>query len=392
MNPIAKEAKELQERLISLRNAFHREPELSNQEAKTAEKILAELREIGGYEIRSNVGGHGILADLNGEKPGKKIALRADMDALPVREETDLPFQSETPGLMHACGHDGHMTCLLGAARLLKRHQKDLRGSVRLIFQPAEEMAPTGGARSMISAGALNDVDAVFGLHVWPNLALGQIGVKPGPQMAASDRFSVRITGAGSHGAMPHLGVDALLAASQFIIAVQSIVSRNTDPLDALVITIGVCHGGTRYNIVPESCYMEGTVRTYTQSVRTQAERRMKQILKGILEATGCTGELEYEYGYDALQNDPAMAEYMLKEIESLFGQKNAVRLERPAMTAEDFAFYLTEKPGAFAWLGTQAPDDPDVWPLHSGRYQSNADALWRGSALLSSLVLDFSG
>jgi hypothetical protein len=390
MISILEDAKKLNPRLIELRTAFHRDPEVSNHEERTAEKIRAELEAIGGYQIRSGIGGHGILADLKGGKPGKTIALRADMDALSIREETGLPFSSENPGVMHACGHDAHMTCLLGAARLLRQHQESLSGAVRLIFQPAEEMSPVGGARRMIEAGALQDVDAVFGLHVWPNLPIGSIGVRPGPQMAASDHFSVRIEGDSAHGAMPHLGHDALVAAAQFISAVQSIVSRNTDPLEACVVTIGVCQAGSRYNIVPESCLLEGTVRTYSPEVRKQTERRLGQILNGICEAMECKGTLNYEYGYCALRNDPEMADYMLKEIRTLFGEEAAVVPERPAMTAEDFAFYLTETPGAFAWLGTQALDDPDVWPLHSSHYKGNEDALWRGSAFLASLVLDF--
>lgn len=390
MPNMIEEARAINPQLIDIRRAFHRDPEISNQEERTAEKILKSLEEIGGFEIRSGIGGHGILADLRGENTGKNIALRADMDALSIQEETGLPFSSQNPGIMHACGHDGHMTCLLGAAKLLKAHQSQLQGSVRLIFQPAEEMAPTGGARKMIEGGALEGVDAVFGLHVWPNLPIGKIGTRPGSLMAASDHFSITIKGDSAHGAMPQLGHDALVAGAQFISAVQSIVSRNTDPLEACVVTIGVCRAGTRYNIVPGSCYLEGTVRTYSPEVRKNTEVRMRQLLAGICAAMECEAEISYENGYPALRNNPRMAEYMIEEITKLFGAENAVKMERPAMTAEDFAFYLEKVPGAFAWLGTQATDDSECWPLHSSHYKSNEDALWRGAAFLASLALNF--
>ena len=385
---LLEEAKHIEPELIRIRRAFHEEPEISRHEVKTAEKIRKELEAIGGFKIRTGVAGNGILADLDGGKPGKKIALRADMDALSIQEETGLPFASKNDGVMHACGHDNHMTCLLGAAMILKKYQSELPGSVRLIFQPAEELSPNGGSRAMISEGALEDVDAVFGLHVWPECAAGKIGVRTGPQMAASDHFSIQITGASSHGAMPHQGKDALLAGAQFVTAVQNIVSRNTDPMEPCVVTIGIMKAGTRYNIVSEECYLEGTVRTYSPEVRATAKRRLREVLDGICLAMGCRGELNYEDGYCALRNDPVKTEYMHGVIRDLFGAENDLTPEKPAMTAEDFAFYLEEKPGAFAWLGTQAEDDPEVWPLHSSRYKANEAVLWRGAAFLAGLVM----
>lgn len=383
------DAKRFETHLIDLRRWFHRHPEVSLQEIETSKKILEELLDIGGYEIRSNFGGYGILAEIKGKEAGKTICLRADMDALSVTEDTGLPFSSENDGVMHACGHDHHITMLLGAARLLKLHQEDLKGTVRLIFQPAEEYSPRGGARSMIEEGALQDAAAVFGLHVWPNLPAGKVGVKAGPQMAASDRFTIEFLGETSHGAMPDQGNDALIAGCQFVNAVQTVVSRNMDPMLSGVITIGTFQAGSRYNVVPGSCRLEGTVRSFDKNIRETAEKRIKEIFEGIKIAFSIDGELTYEHGYNAVMNDPEMADYVLCKAEELFGKEDTIRLDKPAMTAEDFAFYLEKTPGAFYWLGTTDEGDK-VWPLHSAHYKGNEAVLCRGAALMAKLALDF--
>lgn len=383
---IIEAAKELEPHLQNLRREFHRYPETSGQEVHTAERIEKELRAIGGYEIRTGIGGCGILAERKGSKAGKTIALRADMDALQVEENTGLACSSEHSGVMHACGHDNHMTMLLGAARLLA--ELDAENTVRLIFQPAEELSPHGGSRDMIAGGAMEGVDAVFGMHVWPELPLGTVGTKSGPMMAASDHFTVTIQGCLSHAARPNEGVDALVAGSQFVTAVQTIVSRNTDPMKSMVITIGKFRAGTRYNIVPGECILEGTCRTFAPELRDLAEKRLGEILEGICLLSGCTGKLEYERGYMAVNNDLEMSEYVKKTAADLFGAEKAVTVE-PAMTAEDFSFYLNEKPGAFAWIGTTAEGE-EVWPLHNSRFSPNEGVLWRGSALLAELVLRF--
>lgn len=381
-------ARSIQLHLVDIRRELHQHPEESNKEKDTAELIKRELMEIGSWTIRDQIGGYGVLADLVGAVPGPHTALRADMDALSIQEETNLPFSSQNPGVMHACGHDNHITCLLGAARLLAMHKNQLKGQVRLIFQPAEENAPVGGSRKMIAAGALEGIDRVFGLHVWPNLSAGVLGAKPGPQMAASDHFIVRIKGESAHGAMPHLGKDALIAGAHFVSAVQTIISRNSDPLDPGVITIGVMKAGSRYNIVPEECLLEGTCRTYSAEMRELAEKRLEQLLKGICSAYGCEGDLDYQRGYSALRNDPEQVEYLLTTWGKLFGQDRSIRVPQPAMTAEDFSFYLEKTPGAFGWLGTQAENDPEVWPLHSSHYKANEDVLWKGAALFAALAL----
>lgn len=385
---IYEQAQALQPYLAELQREFHEHPEPSRGEKETSARVLRELEKIGGWSIRTNVYGYGILADLQGGKPGKRVALRADMDALQITEESGLPYASRNPGLMHACGHDNHITMLLGAAKLLAQNKADIPGSVRLIFQPSEELSPHGGAKGMIAAGAMQDVDAVFGLHVWPGLPMGTFGTRAGALMAASDHFSVMIKGKSCHGAMPHLGCDATVAGAQIVTALQSIVSRNVDPMKSAVITIGRLHSGTRYNIVAETCELEGTCRTFDPAVRMLCRDRLTHIVQNVAEAMGCECEVNYELGYNAVQNDPAMADYLLHTASELFGAEHAVRVPGPAMTAEDFAFYLQEAPGSFAWLGVDEPGK-EVWPLHSCRLATPADILWRGSALFTQMVLN---
>lgn len=384
---ITEQAQALQPYLAELQREFHENPEPSRCEKETSARVLRELRKIGHWDIRPNVYGYGILADLEGGQPGGRIALRADMDALQITEESGLPYASRNPGIMHACGHDNHMTMLLGAARLLAENQEKIRGSVRLIFQPSEELSPNGGAKGMIAAGAMKDVDSVFGLHVWPGLPMGAFGTRAGALMAASDHFTITIHGESSHGAMPHLGNDAAVAGAQVVTALQSIVSRNVDPMKSAVITIGRIQSGTRYNIVAESCELEGTCRTFDPAVRLLCRKRITCIANSVAEAMGCECEVNYELGYNAVQNDPAMADYLLHTAAELFGAEKAIRVSGPAMTAEDFSFYLQEAPGCFAWLGVDETGK-DVWPLHSCHLATPADILWRGSALFTSMVL----
>lgn len=385
---IIESAKKIQPYLQEIRRELHKHPEISNEEKKTAEIIAEELRKMGISDIKENVNGHGIIAEIHGAGDGKIVALRADMDALQIKEETGLPYKSESEGLMHACGHDAHMTMVLGAARLLNERKDELKGNVRLIFQPAEEITPMGGSRGMIAGGALDNVDAVFGLHVWPDLPLGKVGVKAGPLMAASDHFTVTIKGKPSHAAKPNEGIDALVAGAQYVSAIQTIVSRNADPMKSIVITVGKMNAGTRYNIVAGECVLEGTCRTFAPELRDLAEERLQIVLDGICTLSGCTGVLNYERGYMAVINEPESVEYVSETVKKLFGNDAAVSVE-PAMTAEDFSFYLDKKPGAFAWIGTTKEGDT-VYPLHNSRYSPDEDVLWRGVALMAELVLDF--
>lgn len=381
-------AKELQPYLQNIRRELHQFPEISLQEKNTSEILLRELKKIDGIQIRENVVGYGIIADFYGEKPGKLIALRADMDALQIEEKNDVEWKSKNLGVMHACGHDNHMTMVLGAALLLNKNKSKLSGRVRLIFQPAEELSPNGGAKDMIKAGALENVDMILGMHVWPDLPLGKIGLKSGALMAASDHFTINIKGKSSHAAKPNEGIDALVAGAQFINQCQTIVSRNTDPMQSIVITIGKMNSGTRYNIVAEECILEGTCRTFSPNIRDLAEKRLETILKGVCISSGCSGTLNYERGYSAVINNEEIIKYIRTTIEDKFKKDDIVNVE-PCMTAEDFSHYLLEKPGALLWIGT-TKEGETKYPLHSSYYSPNEEVLWKGSALLAELVLNY--
>lgn len=381
-------AKKINDSLIEIRRDFHMYPEVSGCERETGEKVAKRLTELG-YEVRSQVGGHGVIGVLKGSTPGKAVALRADMDALQIQEANATCYKSKTDGVMHACGHDTHMTMLLGAAKLLMDNKEKISGEVRLIFQPAEEMSPVGGSRKMIEEGALEGIDAVFGLHVWPDLPHGKVGVKGGPLMAASDHFTVTINGRSCHAAQPNEGTDAVVMGAQYVQAIQSVISRETNPIDSAVLTIGRFNAGTRYNIVAESCELEGTCRTFNPAVRDHIESQMGKILDGICMMHGATGNINYERGYMAVMNDDKMASEIRASAVKLFGENEVVNLNAPSMCAEDFAFYLNEKPGAFVWLGT-GMGEGKTHPLHNSLFDVDEEILWRGAALLASVAMDF--
>ena len=383
-------AQELQPELLEQYRYFHQHAELAHREHLTSARIAAELRRIRGLRVTEQVAGYGVLATLCGARPGKTIALRADIDALPLQENTGLPYSSKTPGVMHACGHDNHITALLGAAQILAAHQAKLCGSVRFIFQPAEEASPIGGSRAMIAAGAMDGVDAVFGFHVWPELPLGVVGVKHGPFMANSDHFSVTITGKGCHAATPHMGFDALSAAAQFINSIHTIISRNINPLQSAVITIGKCRAGSRYNVVAETCELEGTCRSYDSATRAMVERRLQEVLDGICRMSGCQGSLTYDHGYTAVINDKKLTAYLSQQTVSLFGSDFLLQTEQPSMAADDFSFYQQLAPGCFFWLGT-AREDKTSWSLHNSHFAPDHEVLWRGAALLASVAFHYS-
>ncbi|MEG2871098.1 MAG: amidohydrolase [Clostridium sp.] len=384
---IIKEAQAINDDLIKIRREFHKYPEVSGCEKETSKRVAEHLRKLG-YEVTEGIGGYGVIATLKGNPEGRTVALRADMDALQIQELGETEYKSRYAGIMHACGHDNHMTILLGAARLLIQQKDNLLGTVRLIFQPSEELSPTGGSRKMIEEGALDGVDAVFGLHVWPELSHGTVGIKAGPLMAASDHFSVEIHGQSSHAAKPDCGIDAVVMGAQFVEAVQNIVSRETSPLKSAVVTIGTFHAGTRYNILAEECSLEGTCRTLDEEVREHAENSLRNILDGVCLMHGATGELNYERGYMAVVNDRDMVELVKGTASELFGADMVEDVQEPSMCAEDFAFYLKECPGAFVWLGTRT--DQLNYPIHNSCFDVDEDILWRGAALLAETAINF--
>ena len=371
------------EDIVSLRREIHREPELGFDTKKTAEKVLDALEGLP-LEVETGLAKNGIVATLKGEGGGPTVALRADMDALPIQEETDLPFASEEDGKMHACGHDGHTSMLVGAVRALSQdHLRErLNGSVKFIFQPAEEGG--GGGRVMVEEGVAESVSSIFALHLWPGLPFGKAATKAGPIMAAADAFEMRVKGKGGHGAMPHLTTDAVAIAAQIVTALQTVVSREVNPVAPAVLTVGEIEAGFAFNIIPETARLGGTVRTLDADLRKQIPKRMEELARGIARGMRGDAELDYRFSYPVARNDADAAEFALGVIGELFGEENVVELTDSSMGAEDFAFFLEHVPGAFIWLGVG-----DVSGLHTPKFAFDEEILPQGSALLAALALE---
>ncbi len=367
---ILKKAEKHLARIVEIRRHLHRNPELSNGERKTAAFVAGELERLD-MEVRRNVGGgNGVTGLLRGARPGRTIALRADMDALPLTEATGLEFASGNAGVMHACGHDMHMAILLGAAMTLAGMREQLAGNVKFAFQPAEELSPPGGAAAMITGGALEDpkVDAMLALHVWPRYKCGTVNCRPGPFMAAVDKIELAALGRSAHGAAPHLGVDAIAIASQIVGALQTIVARNVAPADMAVVTIGTIHGGVKDNIIADRVDLEGTVRTFNSLTQDMIERKVGEIAKSVARGMGGDCESRYLRGYPALFNDAGMVEELRAAATDELGADAWHEPPHPDMTAEDFAYFAQKVPAAMFWLGCTPEDaDPEMSPqLHN--------------------------
>ena len=370
------------EKIVALRRDIHREPELGFDTVKTAEKVLAALDGLP-LDIETGVARNGIVATLRGEGDGPIVALRADMDALPMKEQTGLPFASETEGRMHACGHDGHTSMLVGAAHALSGMGDRLGGTVKFVFQPAEEGG--GGGRVMVDEGVADDVSSIFALHLWPGLPFGKVATKAGPIMAAADAFEMEIRGSGGHGAMPHLAADAVVIAAQVVTALQILVSREVDPVEPTVLTVGEIRAGTAFNIIPEKAHLGGTVRTLNPDLRERMPERIEAVASGIAQGMRGDANLDYTFSYPVTFNDEAAAARVLSVAEDLLGGQSALEVPNPSMAAEDFAFFLEKVPGAFIWLGV----GEDVSGLHTPKFAFDEEVLPRGSALLAALALE---
>lgn len=365
------------------RMAFHQEPELSNQEEHTRDKVVAALEELG-VPHREFSDFPGVIGTIGADRSGPVVALRADMDGLPVTEATGLPFESKFPGRMHACGHDVHMACLLGAAAVLAKSSRPERGPVRLVFQPAEEEGDRGGALPLIERGCLDrpKVDFVVGQHVDPSLPLGQVGWRVGPLMAAADFFRVTVRGRGGHAATPHQGPDAVVVASEIVTGLQTLVSRVRDPVDPVVVSVGSIHGGTRHNILPDEVVLEGTVRTLRPETRDLMERTLRRRVRAIAASAGARARIEFRRGYPALANTPAATRTVAAGLARELGSQNAVEVDHPLMGAEDFSRYLERVPGTFLRLGVGIPGHPAS--LHSATFAPDERALVIGAATLA--------
>lgn len=384
------EAKRIEPKIVKARRALHQHPELSYREDWTSAFVASRLRGLG-IDVKTGVGGTGVVGMLKGAKEGKVVALRADMDALPVQEISDVPFRSRVDGAMHACGHDTHMAMLLGAAELLSDHRDELSGSVKFLFQPAEEHGGRGGALPMIEAGALDDpkVDYVFGLHISSGEKSGEFGVREGAVMAAPDTFKVKIVGKGGHGSAPHETVDPIYLAAHVILALQGISSRMIDPVRPFVITVGMVHSGTKENIIPDFAQLEGTIRTLDEATRRRAKNKVRSVVRGVCRSFGALAEVDFEKGaYPVTVNDPQTTRRVVKVLESIPGAK--VRRMEAVMGGEDFSRFLKRAPGTFYFLGTRNPAKGCVFPNHSARFKVDEEVLKLGSASLAMLAFEF--
>lgn len=380
------DARALDATLLHWRRHLHAHPELSGHEANTASYVAAALREMG-LEPRERVGGmYGLTVDL-GPAGGPCVALRADMDALPIQEQTGLPYASRTPGVMHACGHDAHTAMLLGAARLLSARRGELARPVRLIFQPAEEQPP-GGAKPMIDAGVLDGVERVYGLHIWSEMPVGTLGTRAGVFMASTDELDIVIRGRGGHAAMPQQCVDPIVAASQVVVALQSITSRSIAMTDSAVVSITQFNGGTASNIIPEEVRLAGTVRTLSEATRAAVLRRLREIVEGVARAHGAEARVEVGAGYPALVNDAAAVESALRAARGLGIASESILQLAAQGGGEDFAYYARRVPSAFVFLGARNEAKGCVFAHHHPRFNIDEDALPLGAALLAALAL----
>ncbi|MFC0559844.1 M20 family metallopeptidase [Halalkalibacter alkalisediminis] len=378
---------ELYPEMVELRRLLHSEPELSFHEVKTP-KLIADYLEGLGVEVKRDVGGRGVVGYIRGQKPGKTVALRADFDALPIEEETGLPFASKHRGVMHACGHDGHTATLLVLAKALVEYRDQLTGTVVLIHQFAEELAP-GGAIEMIKDGCLDGVDAVYGTHLWSTMPLGTIGYRQGPIMAAADRFELVIHGRGGHGAIPHETVDSIAVASSVVMQLQQIVSRNIDPLKSAVISIGSFHAGGAFNVIADSAEIVGTVRTFDPAIQELIIGRIDQITKGICDAMGATYSLNYQKGYPAVVNDSFETSRFI-EVAKTIQTEGLVREMDPVMGGEDFSYYLQHVPGTFFFTGAGNHEKGIIYPHHHPKFDFDEQAMLVAAKCLGKAAIDF--
>lgn len=375
--------------VINWRRYFHKNPELSFQEYKTTKVLATELRRLG-ITAKTGLGKTGLVGILTGEKSGKTVALRADMDALPIDELTNHKYKSVHKGIMHACGHDGHMAMLLGAARILSENRSEINGNIKFIFQPAEE-TPPGGALDMIKRGVLKNpkVDAIFAFHLDSSLPSGKVGLRKGAMMAASDNFEISIIGKGGHAARPHSCLDPVVTASQVIMGLQNIVSRKIDPAKPAVVTIGKVEAGTKHNIIPENVLLIGTARTIDPYSTKMMPIWIRRMAEGIAAANGLKAKVKYERGYPALYNNSKLIDFAEKSIMALYGKKAMIYLDEPMMGGEDMAYFLQKTPGAFLRLGSYNNSETS-YPWHHPKFNIDEKVLPIGAKMLFSLAMEF--
>ncbi len=378
----------LKAELIERRRDFHRHPELPFQETRTAGIVAKTLNDLG-LEVRTEVGKTGVVGLLEGGHDGPTLLVRADMDALPVQEENETDYVSQNPGVMHACGHDAHTSIALTVAQILAAHRADIRGRVKFVFQPAEENGE--GAAAMIADGVLENPrpDFSIGLHMWNDFPIGKVGVTSGPAMSAADIWRCRIIGKGGHGASPHQTQDPIVATAQIITALQTIVSRNTRPLDTAVVTVGMIHGGEAFNIIPPEVELEGTIRTYLPKVQDMVHRRLKEICEGVATSMGCRAELELIPMTPAVINDPDLSDRIAAIAAAHVGKENVPRDER-TMGSEDMARLMDDIPGCYFFVGSSNAERGMDYPHHNPRFDIDEESLIIGATVLAEAAASF--
>ncbi|KUO72540.1 MAG: amidohydrolase [Clostridia bacterium BRH_c25] len=386
---ILEQAKQLQETLVSIRRQIHAYPEIGFNEIKTSALVADELRKLG-IDVSTNIAVTGVVGTLKGKYPGRTMLIRADMDCLKLDELNDVPYKSRNEGFMHACGHDAHTTCLLGAAMLLSQYREQLKGNVKFVFQPAEEI--NGGAHLMVKEGVLENprVDAVMGMHIWPTIQAGKIGIRYGALCAAPDFFKIVIKGRGGHAAVPDKCIDPISVGCQVYMGLQTIISRRIDPLEPALITVGRLNAGTSLNIIPDVLVMEGTVRTLDKELRKRMPQMIETMIKGITEANGAGYEFEYRQNYPPLFNEDTLTRLMEETGKEVLGAQNVVIIQKPTMGGEDIAYFQENIPGTFFIIGTLNPEKGADKPLHSAQFNIDEDILYKASAVIAASTLKY--
>ncbi len=374
-------SEEEHQQLEERRRDFHAHPELAYTETRTAAAVAAHLKALG-YQMQTGIAKTGVVGLLQGSATGKTVMLRADMDCLPIQEENDVPYRSLTPGLMHACGHDAHTAILMTVAEKLMTHRQECKGNIKVLFQPAEEGG--NGAERMVREGVLENphVDAAFGLHVWSNIPVGKVALNPGPLLAGVHSFEVTVRGKGGHGAAPHQTVDPIVAAAQTVIALQTVVSRNVDPLAAAVVTIGSFHGGSAFNVIADTATFLGTVRYFDRKLEDRLPEWIERVIRGTAESMGATYELKYERLTPPTINDPGLAEFIREVSAEVVGSENVI-MDARTMGGEDMAFFLNAVPGCFFFVGAGNEKRNLTYPHHSPHFDIDEAALPIGAEIL---------
>lgn len=386
---VLSKARSIEGEIIQIRRHLHQNPELSNYEYNTSDFIQKKLTEYDIY-FESGFAKTGVLGIIKGAKPGKTVALRADIDALPIQEQNTHPFVSKVPNVMHACGHDAHTAMLLGAGYIFKEMEKQLAGTILLVFQPAEEDAPLGGANKMMNDGVFEkyNPDVIFGQHVWPDLPAGEIGIRDNEMMGGTDRFKVTLEGKGGHASMPHKTNDVIVASGHLIVSLQTIVSRNLDPTEASVVTIGKVNGGNTPNVIPDTVTMEGSIRSYSFEIKKSIKEQFLKIAEHVAETFGVEAKIDYIDGYPATINNSKWAKVARNSAHKLLGETSTPDV-KPSMAAEDFSRFLNKYPGAFIWLGSQNKEQNVQTSLHDNKFMIDEESLKIGCALFVQLAFD---